>query len=422
MNPGIRFEHSCVDPLEGSRSGPLCTLPDVRGDAQPAELERCVARFGLAWDVQGDGKTAVKFGAGKYVQAMTTGFTETYDRTSTTRHANLERPRRRRLRRLGLQLRRRRAHLGRLRTRAEPEPQLRIKSSRNPAEGLPRQYQFELNGQVQRELMPGTSVTSATSAAITTISTGLTTCWCRMRTTRRTSCRSTPERADGDDLQPQPRQSSGWWTASTPCRTTIACSPATTSRFNSRVKGLNVFGGVTFGRQIVNTCQVQDLNSCASAHGRTTTSRTRRSSSCRQLQPALARAGERFVPELPGRARNTSYDGNIAAVDPSLRENWVVNNTTFRALTGVALTQSQSPSRSTNRARSSWSGRTSSTSASSARSRCAASRSKRSRRLQRAEHRRVLTENQTFGSALGRPTSILQGRLWRLACRRVVTA
>ncbi len=26
----------------------------------------------------------------------------------------------------------------------------------------------------------------------------------------------------------------------------------------------------------------------------------------------------------------------------------------------------------------------------------------------------VLTENQNFGTALGRPTSILQGRLWRL--------
>ena len=42
-----------------------------------------------------------------------------------------------------------------------------------------------------------------------------------------------------------------------------------------------------------------------------------------------------------GDARNTTVDGTIAAEDPSLRVNWNVNNATFRALTGVPLTQTQ---------------------------------------------------------------------------------
>src|SRR6185295_18841340 len=36
-------------------------------------------RLGFAWDVQGNGKTAVKFGTGKYVRAYSTGFAEAYD-------------------------------------------------------------------------------------------------------------------------------------------------------------------------------------------------------------------------------------------------------------------------------------------------------------------------------------------------------
>ena len=36
-------------------------------------------RFEFVWDVQGNGKTAVKVGTGKYVRAYSTGFAETYD-------------------------------------------------------------------------------------------------------------------------------------------------------------------------------------------------------------------------------------------------------------------------------------------------------------------------------------------------------
>jgi hypothetical protein len=42
----------------------------------------------------------------------------------------------------------------------------------------------------------------------------------------------------------------------------------------------------------------------------------------------------------PGDARNASMDTLIAAEDPSLRVNWVIDRTTFKNLTGATLTQS----------------------------------------------------------------------------------
>ena len=102
------------------------------------------------------------------------------------------------------------------------------------------------------------------------------------------------------------------------------------------------------------------------------------------------------------------------AEDPSLRVNWNVNNATFRALTGVALTQPQvivpliEPGTD-------FLGR----------------HNQLDLRLKRTfgfgrfsiepqfdaynalNSGVVLSQNQTFGTALGRPVTILQGRLLR---------
>ena len=81
INPGVRFEHfngsigargverravSCR--RDSSTRGPTCRTGTTSSP-----------RFGFAWDIQGNGKTAVKFGIGKYVRAYSTGFAETYD-------------------------------------------------------------------------------------------------------------------------------------------------------------------------------------------------------------------------------------------------------------------------------------------------------------------------------------------------------
>ena len=75
INPGVRFEHFNSS-IEGRarrraascRSGPSPARANVPNwnDVSP--------RFGVAWDVQGNGKTAVKVGIGKYVRAYSSGF------------------------------------------------------------------------------------------------------------------------------------------------------------------------------------------------------------------------------------------------------------------------------------------------------------------------------------------------------------
>ena len=116
----------------------------------------------------------------------------------------------------------------------------------------------------------------------------------------------------------------------------------------------------------------------------------------------------------PGDARNATVDGTILAEDPSLRVNWSVNNATFRALTGVALTQTQVivP---LNEPGADYLGRHNQLDL----------RLKRTFRFgsyslepqfdayNALNSGVVLTQNQVFGAALGRPVTILQGRLLR---------
>jgi len=114
----------------------------------------------MAWDVQGNGKTAVKFGTGKYVRAYSTGFAETYDPnfyTSATLTWN--------------DLNRDDTAQG-VRGCVYLTPGCEIdfstlpssfgqKPNQTPADGLKRPYQIETNLSVQREVVPGTSVTPA---------------------------------------------------------------------------------------------------------------------------------------------------------------------------------------------------------------------------------------------------------------------
>jgi hypothetical protein len=81
LNPGVRFElFNTYIPQEGSPAGrfvpareygPIYDLPNWK-DVAP--------RFGAVYDVKGDGKTAVKMHAGKYMRAFSTvGFAQVYN-------------------------------------------------------------------------------------------------------------------------------------------------------------------------------------------------------------------------------------------------------------------------------------------------------------------------------------------------------
>ena len=103
-----------------------------------------------------------------------------------------------------------------------------------------------------------------------------------------------------------------------------------------------MFGGVSFGHQIANTCQVEDANLLRfcdqSALDIPYYTQIKLSGS--YMLPYKLQISGTFQ-SYPGDARNASPDTLIAAQDPSLRILWQVDRTTFKNLTGATLTQSQ---------------------------------------------------------------------------------
>jgi hypothetical protein len=111
--------------------------------------------------------------------------------------------------------------------------------------------------------------------------------------------------------------------------------------FNSRMKALTLFGGVSLGHQVSNTCQVEDANLlrfCDQSKLDIPMYTQIKVSGSYMLPYKLQVSGT--FQSYPGDARNASPDTLIAAEDPSLRVNWVVDRATFKTLTGGTLTQS----------------------------------------------------------------------------------
>jgi hypothetical protein len=198
--------------------------------------------------------------------------------------------------------------------------------------------------------------------------------------------------------------------------------------FNGRKNKLTVFGGVSLGRTISNTCQVEDLNSlrfCDLSQFDIPMYTQFKLNGSYMLPWAVQVSGT--FQSYPGDARNSTVDsttflsnnalnnGTIPAIDPSLRVVWNVDRTTFKNLTGATLTQ-PSVNVILNEPGSKLLDR----------------QNQLDVRVKRLFHVRnitlegqvdaynalntgvVLTRVQTFGSALDRPASILQGRLIRV--------
>ena len=107
------------------------------------------------------------------------------------------------------------------------------------------------------------------------------------------------------------------------------------------MKGLTLFGGVSMGHQVSNTCQVEDpnfLRFCDQSILDIPYYKQIKLSGSYALPWALQISGT--FQSYPGDARNASMDTLIAAEDPSLRVNWSVDRTIFKSLTGQTLTQS----------------------------------------------------------------------------------
>ena len=85
LSYGVRFDYNRAyapaftrpkGPLSAEQSFPATTCTPCWSDLSP--------RFGIAWDVFGDGTTAAKFGLNRYVQAGTTGLAGQFAPDSTT--------------------------------------------------------------------------------------------------------------------------------------------------------------------------------------------------------------------------------------------------------------------------------------------------------------------------------------------------
>jgi len=350
INPGVRFEHfnSSIE-ARGAAPGRFVPAREFAERKDVPNWNDISPRFGFAWDIQGDGRTALKFGSGKYVRAYSTGFAEAYDpnfytaATLTWNDLNADDLAQ--------------GNLGYLANGTRVPcvyntPGCEIDFSTLPSTfgvkppqdfdpDLGRPYQIETNLSLQREVVPGTSVTVS-----------------YFRRDYKNLIWSDNLLIDASDYTrfdlPSPLNDG----------TTVPVynlNPAKASavnildknsdnyrkytgydvNFNSRLNGLTMFGGVSFGHQIANTCQVEDLN--LTLH-------------CDQSQEdipfytQIKLAGSYLLPwalqvsgsfqSYPGDARNASMDTLIAAEDPSLRVNWVIDRTTFRNLTGATLTQS----------------------------------------------------------------------------------
>jgi hypothetical protein len=409
LTPGVRYENFIGSVhAEDSPAGRFVPARHFDTIDNLPNWKDVSPRFGIAWDVQGNGKTAVKFGIGKYMRAYTTGFADSYDPnildtdTRTWTDANGDNI----------------AEISEL--GPSQNKTFGIKAPRRPADGIRRPYQIEMNASVQREILTGFSVNfsyfrrdykqnfSTDNVAVAPSDYTALTLTSPLDGAPVTIYNLNPAKLGAIDLVDQNSA------------TNYRKYGGYDAGFNARVKKLNVFGGISTGRTISNTCDVEDPNQllyCDQSKYHIPYATQVKIAGSYALPWALEASGA--LQSYPGDARNSSVDtgnsGNIAAEDPSLRVNWTVNNTIVRAQTGQTLTQSQivvpliPPGTK-------FLGR----------------QNQIDVRLKRVfpfkgkqieaqfdvfnalNANPILTVNQTYGTALDRPASVLQGRLIRL--------
>ena len=437
LSPGVRFEHfnSSID-ARGAAPGRFVPARQTTAREDVPNWNDISPRFGFAWDIAGNGKTAVKFGIGKYVRAYSTGFAEAYDpnfyASSTLSWTDLNNDD---------------YAQGTIQYGANGQrtpcvyraPGCEIDFSNLPTTfgvrppqdfdpSLRRPYQIEMNASVQREIVPGSSVTFSyfrrdykrmvwsDNLLVNDAD------WTRY---------DLPSPLNNGELIPVYNLNPAKSTA-----VNILDANSNNSRvyegydvnFNSRMQGLTVFGGINMGRTVANTCQVDDpnyLRFCDWSQESIPFYTQFKVSGSYMLPWALQVSGS--LQSYPGDARNSSMDfvtwgtnnattsGTIPAIDPSLRTVWNLDRATFNRLTGATLTQSALNINLTPPGTKFLD-----------RQNQLDIRFKRLFRVRKLTLEAqadaynalntgvALTRVQTFGNSLDRPASILQGRLIRL--------
>jgi hypothetical protein len=148
LNPGIRFESLKVDiPAQSAPAGRWVGARDYAPIPDVPNWNTVVPRFGLAWNVFGDSKTAVKVSVSKYMQAEATGLSGNVNPTSRTFD-------RRSWRDLNGDGEAQTEEIG-------PSTGFRIGTTRRIDPDLARPYNWEYNVTVEQSLLPKVWVTGA---------------------------------------------------------------------------------------------------------------------------------------------------------------------------------------------------------------------------------------------------------------------
>jgi hypothetical protein len=363
INPGVRFEHfnGSVEGLSapGGRFVPARTFAD---EPNVPNWNTVSPRLGFAWDVEGNGKTAVKAGWGRYMRAYSSGFADTYDpnifTSATLSWADLNGDN---IAQGALSYLADGTRVGCVYRTAGCEIDFSTLSSTFGTKpettfdpDIKRPFQYEMNASVQRELMPGTSVTFSF-----------------VRRDYHNLIWSDNVLVDFSDYTKYTVQNPYDPSQTVDIYNLDRSKASAFSRvdknsddnrryyngfdvnFQSRVNGLNIFGGFSAGHTITQTCQTDNPNNlayCDQTQYDIPYYKTFKLNGSYTLPWQLQVAAT--FQSYNGDARNGTYDGSIGAtsmVDPSLRVTWNVSRAAFLAATraagynngnGVALTQS----------------------------------------------------------------------------------
>jgi hypothetical protein len=364
ISPGVRFE-SFRGSVEGRSVGAGRFVPERNFQDIPdvPSWNTIAPRLGFAWDVSGDGKTAVKAGWGKYVRAYGTGFADLYDpnifTSATLAWTDLN----------GDNIAQGRLNYLPDGTRATPcayrtagceidfsnlASNFGTRRNQTFDPDIQRPFQYEMNVSLQRELFPGTSVTVAYRRRdyrnlIWSDNTAIN----PSDYTKYTVTNPYDASKTVDIYNLNPAKATALAIVDSNSDENRRYYNGYDVNFQTRVRGVNLFGGYSAGHTLQRTCQTEDPNNAVF---------------CDHSQFDIPMYGQFKLNgsvNLPwklqfamtfqsynGDARNGANDGSIPAtsmVDPSLRVIWNVDRPTFLAATraagynngqGVALTQS----------------------------------------------------------------------------------
>ena len=331
-------------------------VPDV------PNWKNALPRVGVAWDVQGNGKTAVKFGWGKYNRAYSTGFADTYDpnffTSSTLSWTDLNGDN---IAQGGLTYNAdgtRNACTYRAAGCEIDFSTLPATFGTKPlqtfAKDIGRPFQYEMNASLQREVIPGTSVTfSYFRRDYKNIIWSDNTLINPSDYTKYTVASPLDASKTVDVWNLNPAKSTAFSLLDQTSDSNRRVYSGYDLNFQSRLKGLTLFGGFSAGKTLLNYCQTEDPNNtpyCDQFGLDIPYYKQLKLNGSYMLPWKLQIAAT--IQSYNGDARNGSYDGAQPAtsmVDPSLRVIWNMARADFLAATaragynngqGVALTQS----------------------------------------------------------------------------------